>query len=106
VVALAEEMGGAGGAGGGSAENPVHPASALAFLPRPGCGAVLAGTGRSRDTGWSVVGNRPDGCGVRVHTIPESVATSTAATRSWTAHGPLVLLVVNYLRLLTAASRI
>ena len=25
-----------------------------------------------------------DGCGVRVHTIPESFATSTAATRSWT----------------------
>ena len=23
-----------------------------------------------------------DGCGVRVHTIPESLATSTAATRS------------------------
>jgi hypothetical protein len=25
-----------------------------------------------------------DGCGSRVHTIPESFATSTAATRSWT----------------------
>ena len=25
-----------------------------------------------------------DGCGVRVHTTPESFATSTAATRSWT----------------------
>jgi hypothetical protein len=25
-----------------------------------------------------------DGCGVRVHTIPVSFATSTAATRSWT----------------------
>ena len=25
-----------------------------------------------------------DGCGVRVHTIPESFATSIAATRSWT----------------------
>ena len=25
-----------------------------------------------------------DGCGVRVHTIPESLATSIAATRSWT----------------------
>jgi hypothetical protein len=25
-----------------------------------------------------------DGCGMRVHTIPESFATSTAATRSWT----------------------
>ena len=25
-----------------------------------------------------------DGCGVRVHTIPASFATSTAATRSWT----------------------
>jgi hypothetical protein len=24
-----------------------------------------------------------DGCGVRVHTIPESFATSIAATRSW-----------------------
>jgi hypothetical protein len=25
-----------------------------------------------------------DGCGVRVHTMPESLATSIAATRSWT----------------------
>jgi hypothetical protein len=25
-----------------------------------------------------------DGCGIRVHTIPVSLATSTAATRSWT----------------------
>jgi hypothetical protein len=38
---------------------------------------------------------RGDGCGVRVHTIPESFATSIAATPLM---DPLVLLIIDYLR--------
>jgi hypothetical protein len=40
--------------------------------------ALTAYTVLRRAPGW-------DGCGVRVRTIPESFATSIAATRSWTA---------------------